>query len=164
MKVFSHAVVAIDGSKFKAMNSREHNFAVGKSGGIANRGMRASRVTWPSWIGLTVIQRCCRTLVPQLGDKLTKVGERMEVLDAIELQLKDTPDHQISLTDPDARSMTSTADMLTNPGRAQKLGPFKTPSTRKSAHVPARPHSRLPEACLKSLLYLLRRYFSPVMK
>ena len=30
MKVFSHAIVAIDGSKLKAVNSRDRNFTVGK--------------------------------------------------------------------------------------------------------------------------------------
>ena len=30
MKVFSHAIVAIDGSKLKAVNNRERNFTVGK--------------------------------------------------------------------------------------------------------------------------------------
>ena len=30
MKVLSHAIVAIDGSKLKAVNSRDRNFTVGK--------------------------------------------------------------------------------------------------------------------------------------
>lgn len=30
MKVFSHAIVAIDGSKLKAVNSRDRNFTAGK--------------------------------------------------------------------------------------------------------------------------------------
>ena len=45
--------------------------------------------------------------VPQLRDKLAKLHAQMEKLDEIEKQLEATPDHQISLTDPDARSMTS---------------------------------------------------------
>ena len=48
-----------------------------------------------------------RGCVLHLKDKLAKLREQMEKLDAIEWQLQDTPDHQISLTDPDARSMTS---------------------------------------------------------
>ena len=44
---------------------------------------------------------------PHLKDKLAKLRAQMEKLDAIEKQLEAAPDHQISLTDPDARSMTS---------------------------------------------------------
>jgi hypothetical protein len=42
-----------------------------------------------------------------LKDKLAKLRTQREKLDGIEKQLEDTPDHQMSLTDPDARSMTS---------------------------------------------------------
>lgn len=45
--------------------------------------------------------------VPHLKDKLAKLGAQMEKLDAIEKQLEATPDRQISLTDPDARSMAT---------------------------------------------------------
>jgi 4'-phosphopantetheinyl transferase EntD len=108
MKVFSHAVVAIDGSKLKTVNSRERNFTTGK--------IRARRELLEESVGryLAELDRADRDpallpegRVPHLKQKLAKVREQMEALDAIEQQLKDTADHQISLTDPDARSMTS---------------------------------------------------------
>ncbi len=108
MKVFSHVVVAIDGSKLKAVNSRERNFTAGK--------IKARREQLNESVAryLTEIDGADRDpvllpegRVPHLKDKLAKVREQMDALDVIEQQLKETPDHQISLTDPDARSMTS---------------------------------------------------------
>ena len=108
MKVFSHAVVAIDGSKLKAVNSRDRNFTAGK--------IKARRKQLDESVAryLAELDRADRdpTLlpegrVPHLKDKLAKLRAQMEKLDSIEKQLEDAPDHQISLTDPDARSMTS---------------------------------------------------------
>ncbi|WP_207551623.1 IS1182 family transposase, partial [Solilutibacter tolerans] len=108
MKVFSHAIVAIDGSKLKAVNSRDRNFTVGKIKGRRQQ-LEDSVARY-----LAELDRSDRdpTLlpegrVPQLRDKLAKLHAQMEKLDEIEKQLEATPDHQISLTDPDARSMTS---------------------------------------------------------
>lgn len=108
MKVFSHAVVAIDGSKLKAVNSRDSNFTVGK--------VKARRKQLDESVAryLAELDRADRDpallpegRVPHLKDKLAKLRWQMEKLDAIERQLQDAPDHQISLTDPDSRSMTS---------------------------------------------------------
>lgn len=108
MKVFSHAVVAIDGSKLKAVNSRDRNFTTGK--------IKARRKQLDESVAryLAELDRADRdpTLlpegrVPHLKDKLAKLRTQMEKLDGIEKQLEDASDHQISLTDPDARSMTS---------------------------------------------------------
>ena len=108
MKLFSHAIVAIDGSKLKAVNSRDRNFTVGKIKGRRQQ-LEDSVARY-----LAELDRSDRdpTLlpegrVPQLRDKLAKLHAQMEKLDEIEKQLEATPDHQISLTDPDARSMTS---------------------------------------------------------
>ena len=109
MKVFSHAVVAIDGSKLKAVNSRDRNFTAGK--------VKARRKQLDESVAryLAELDRADRDpsllpegRVPHLKDKLAKVREQMSQLDAIERQLEEVSDHQISLTDPDARSMTST--------------------------------------------------------
>jgi len=108
MKVFSHAVVAIDGSKLKAVNSRDRNFTAGK--------VKARQKQLEESVAryLAELDRADRdpTLlpegrVPHLKDKLAKLRQQMEKLDAIEQQLQDAPDHQISLTDPDARSMAT---------------------------------------------------------
>ena len=108
MKVFSHAIVAIDGSKLKAVNSRDRNFTAGK--------IKARRKQLDESVAryLAELDRADRDpallpegRVPHLKDKLAKLRAQMEKLDSIEKQLEGAPDHQISLTDPDARSMTS---------------------------------------------------------
>jgi len=108
MRVFSHAVVAIDGSKLKAVNSRDRNFTVGK---IKGRRKQLEESVARYLADLDRADRDPSLLpegrVPHLKDKLAKLGEQMAKLDAIEKQLQDEPDQQLSLTDPDARSMTS---------------------------------------------------------
>jgi transposase len=45
--------------------------------------------------------------VSQLKEKIAKVKEQVRKLRRIEQQLQEAPDHQVSLTDPDARSMAT---------------------------------------------------------
>ncbi|GEM_PF-893764 len=99
MKVFSHAVVAIDGSKFKAVNSRDRNFTVGK--------IKARRSQLDESVAryLAEMDRADRdpaqlpeARIPQLRDKLAKVREQMAALDRIEQELQEAPDSQISET------------------------------------------------------------------
>ena len=108
MKVFSHAVVAIDGSKLKAVNSRDRNFTVGK---VKGRRKQLEESVARYLAELDRADRDATLLpegrVPHLKDKLAKLRVQMDKLDTIERQLLDAPDHQISLTDPDARSMAS---------------------------------------------------------
>ena len=108
MKVFSHAIVAIDGSKLKAVNSRDRNFTVGKIKGRRKQ-LEDSVARY-----LAELDRADRDpallpegRVPHLKDKLAKLHAQMEKLDSIEKELEASPDRQISMTDPDARSMTS---------------------------------------------------------
>ena len=108
MKVFSHAVVAIDGSKLKAVNSRDRNFTVGK---VKGRRKQLEESVARYLAELDRADRDATLLpegrVPHLKDKLAKLRVQMDKLDTIERQLLDAPDPQISLTDPDARSMAS---------------------------------------------------------
>ena len=46
LKLFSQAIVAIDSSKFKAVNSRDRNFTPGKIDAASGRSKRASSATW----------------------------------------------------------------------------------------------------------------------
>lgn len=107
MKVFSHAIVAIDGSKLKAVNSRDRNFTAGK---IMGRRKQLDESVARYLAELDRADRDASLLpegrVPNLKRKLATLPEQMNKLDAIERNLLDAPDHQISLTDPDALSMT----------------------------------------------------------
>ena len=104
--LFEEATVAIDGSKFKAVNNRDKNFT--------ERKLQARRQQLDESVQryLTEPDRADRdpslvteARVEHLKDKLARVKEQMGALRQIAQQLNESPDQQISLTDPDARSM-----------------------------------------------------------
>jgi hypothetical protein len=106
--LFEQALVAIDGSKFKAVNNRDRNFTPRK--------LEARKQQLETSVEryLAEFDRADRdpALVPeerveQLKEKIAKVRAQMQVLDAIDGQLAASPDGQVSLTDPDARSMAT---------------------------------------------------------
>jgi transposase len=108
MKLFSEAVVAIDGSKFKAVNNRDKNFTARK--------LKARMQQLEESIAryMTELDRADRdpSLVTEaraehLQEKMKTVKQQMRQLRQIDKQLAAAPDGQISLTDPDARSMAT---------------------------------------------------------
>jgi transposase len=108
LKLFVDATVAIDGSKFKAVNNRDKNFT--------DRKLEARVEQLEQSIAryMDELDRADRepTSVPEgrvahLHEKISKVREHMRKLREIEVQMKASPDGQISLTDPDARSMAT---------------------------------------------------------
>lgn len=104
--LFSEALVAIDGSKFKAVNHRDRNFTSAK----LQRRMEEIEASIQRYLtALDTADRQEPTIAQakteRLQDKIAALKERMKVLKDIEVQLHQTPDKQISLTDPDARSM-----------------------------------------------------------
>src|SRR6476659_7028844 len=109
LKLFSQAVVAVDGSKFKAVNARDRNFTPGKVQ------KRQEQIEESIKRYLDALDTADRTQVPaefqgkaeHLQDKLRTMREQMRRMQGIEQQLKQEPDGQLSLTDPDARSMAT---------------------------------------------------------
>lgn len=108
LNLFAQSSVAIDGSKFKAVNNRDKNFTPHK--------LRARRQQLEESIAryLAELDRADRdpTLVPasrvaQLKEKIAAVKAHVRHLAKIDKQLLQAPDHQVSLTDPDARSMAT---------------------------------------------------------
>jgi transposase len=106
--LFSEAVVAVDGSKFKAVNNRDKNFTPHK----LKARMRQLEESIARY--LAELDRADRdaTLVPasrvsQLKEKIATVKAQMAKLLDVERQLLLAPDQQVSLTDPDARSMAT---------------------------------------------------------
>jgi len=109
LNLLAEASVAIDGSKFKAVNSRENNFTRAKMKRrmeqieeSVNRylhQMDSADRQEPSLARTTKTER--------LEDKVAKLQEEMQRLEKLEAQMLETPDQQISLTDPDARSMAT---------------------------------------------------------
>jgi transposase len=108
LKLFSQAAVAIDGSKFKAVNSRERNYTEGK---IARRereieaniqryldALDTNDRTLPNdWLAKTA----------RLSVKVHELQQKMKELHSMRKQLRSASDGQVSLTDPDARAMTT---------------------------------------------------------
>src|SRR6478736_3372238 len=109
MGLFAEAGVAIDGSKFKAVNNRDKNFTRAKM----QRRMAQIEESVARYLHqLDSADRqepslASTTKSTRLKEKLAKLEEEMQRLKALDMQMLATPDQQISLTDPDARSMAT---------------------------------------------------------
>jgi transposase len=104
--LFAEALVAIDGSKFKAVNNRDRNFTSAK----LQRRMEEIESSIGRYLAaLDTADRqepsVAQARTERLHDKIAALKAQMRALKQIEEQLEATPDKQISLTDPDARSM-----------------------------------------------------------
>ena len=109
MGLLSKASVAIDGSKFKAVNNRDKNYTVGK---IERRRtqLEGSVARYLAQLDTADLQDPSETVTlkkAHLKEKLEKLKSETEKLQAIEKQVLASPDKQISLTDPDSRSMAT---------------------------------------------------------
>jgi hypothetical protein len=109
MGLLATASVAIDGSKFKAVNNRDKNFTRAK---IERRRaqLEQSVARYLSQLDTADRQEPSEGLavkVTRLKEKLTKLKEQMSKLAVYEKQMLAVPDQQLSLTDPDSRSMAT---------------------------------------------------------
>jgi transposase len=109
MGLLATASVAIDGSKFKAVNNRDKNFTRAK---VERRRaqLEESVARYLSQLDTADRQEPTEALaakVTRLTEKLTKLKEEMGKLAVYEKQMLASPDQQISLTDPDSRSMAT---------------------------------------------------------
>ena len=109
MGLLTKASVAIDGSKFKAVNNRDRNFTRAK---VERRRAQLEESVAPNLSQLDTADRQepSETLAlktTRLKEKLAKLEIEMRRLAAIEKQMLASPDQQISLTDPDSRSMAT---------------------------------------------------------
>ena len=103
--------VAIDGSKFKAVNNRDRNFTKGK---IASRLAHLEADVARYIDEMVRIDRQeegeIRTeKLAHLARRHGRIRQEIQRLKAMEEALADAPDGQISLTDPDARAMATSA-------------------------------------------------------
>ena len=109
MGLLATASVAIDGSKFKAVNNRDKNFTRAK---VERRRaqLEESVARYLSQLDTADRQEPSEALAAKtthLKEKLAKLKEEMERLKTLEAQMLAAPDQQISLTDPDSRSMAT---------------------------------------------------------
>jgi transposase len=107
--LLSAASVAIDGSKFKAVNNRDQNFTRAK---VDRRRAQIEESVARYLQQLDTADRqepseALTAKTTRLKEKIARLGQEMQRLAAIERQMLASPDQQISLTDPDARSMAT---------------------------------------------------------
>jgi transposase len=103
------ASVAVDGSKFKAVNNRDRNFTEAK---MQRRMAQIEKSVARYLDQLDSADRQepsdARLMkVTRLNEKIAKLREEMRRLEALEARRQAAPDGQISLTDPDSRSMAT---------------------------------------------------------
>jgi transposase len=109
MGLLTTASVAIDGSKFKAVNTRDKNFTRGK---VERRRaqLEESVARYLAQLDTADRQEPSEELAAKtahLREKLVKLEGEMQRLAAMEKSMLASPDQQISLTDPDSRSMAT---------------------------------------------------------
>ena len=109
MGLLNGASVAIDGSKFKAVNTRDKNFTRGK---VERRRTQLEESVARYLAQLDTADRhepseALASKTTHLKEKLAKLEEETAKLAAYERRMLAAPDQQISLTDPDSRSMAT---------------------------------------------------------
>lgn len=109
--LFANAIVAIDGSKFKAVNAHDRNFTRGK---VEKRLAQIDQCIERYLTALDTADRQTPEIAEArstpLKEKIETMKFQMEKLKQIQEQLEQEPTGQVSLTDSDARAMaTSTS-------------------------------------------------------
>jgi len=108
LDLFAHAVAAIDGSKFKAVNARDKNFTKAK---LKKRMEQVEASIERYMAALETADRqegeAAQAKSVRLKEKIAALREQMQAFKALEPAVIAAPDQQISLSDPDARSMAT---------------------------------------------------------
>lgn len=107
LDLFSQKLIAVDGSKFKANNNRDKNFTPAK---VKRRVEEIEKSIERYLARLDRVDKTEPTADQQsqkLQDKIASLKKEVERLKGLEQEVLQHPDKQISLTDPDARSMRS---------------------------------------------------------
>jgi transposase len=108
LDLFAHAVAAIDGSKFKAVNARDKNFT---RASIQRRMEQVEASIERYMAALETADRqegeLARAKSVRLQEKIAALRDQMRAFKVLEAEVHAAPDQQISLTDPDARAMAT---------------------------------------------------------
>ncbi|HJL52826.1 MAG TPA: IS1182 family transposase [Arenicellales bacterium] len=109
LDLFADAFVAIDGSKFKAVNNWDRNYTRAKVKGLLHD-VDASIERYLSEIAKADQQEssAVQNKTERLEAKVAKLKKEMSRLKKLEVEVFAAPGQQISQTDPDARSMATT--------------------------------------------------------
>jgi transposase len=109
LELFAGASVVIDGSKFKAVNNRDKNFT------RAKMERRLAQIEESVGRYLDQLDSADRqepseareTKTTRLREKIAKLKEEVRCLHGLKARMLAAPDQQISLIDPDSRSMAT---------------------------------------------------------
>ncbi len=100
--------VAVDGSRFKAVNTRDRNYT---PNAVRRRIEQVEESIQRYLEMLDTADRqedeMAEVRATRLSERIDKLRERMHELKAMEQAVAEAPDGQISLTDPDARAMAT---------------------------------------------------------
>ena len=108
LSLFTRAVAAIDGAKFKAVNARERNFTRGKlKRRIGQVEASIERYLQSLDVADLLEGEIAETKATRLKEKVIAMKSKLKQLKDREAEVLATPDQQISLTDPDARAMAT---------------------------------------------------------
>ena len=107
LRLFSGVLVAIDGSKFKAVNSRDNNYTA-KS---VKRRLKNTQENIDRYLAkLDDVDaeepEIREVTAKELNKKIASMEAKMAELKARQQEVAEHPDKQVSTTDPDCRSMT----------------------------------------------------------
>lgn len=104
--MFGGELVAIDGSKFKAVNSRHRNFTERRLKGTIQRlDEKIERYLGELDTNDEQESESYKPTAEELREKIEALKKRKREYEALQGQLEESGEKQISLTDPDARSM-----------------------------------------------------------
>ena len=106
LNLLSDTLVAIDGSKFKAVNGRDKNYTRAKMKRRLQE-LEASIERYLARLATADATEPPGDDAKTLNDKVAGLREEMQRLKKLEVRMLEAPDQQLSLTDPDARSMNA---------------------------------------------------------
>jgi len=106
LELFSATLVAIDGSKFKAVNSRDKNFTR-RSVKLRIKKTKANIDRYLAKLDAAdkAEPEIAEVTATELKQKIASMEAKMDELKAYEVEVLANPDKQVSVTDPDSRSM-----------------------------------------------------------
>lgn len=106
LDLFSQAIVAIDGSKFKAVNNRDKNFTSAKMERCKHQ-IEDSINRYLEALDTADQEEptAAQAKTVRLEEKIAALKKRLQELNELDVKMQAAPDKQLSLTDPDARSM-----------------------------------------------------------
>jgi len=106
LELFSATLVAIDGSKFKAVNSRDKNFTR-RSVKLRIKKTQANIDRYLAKLDTADKEEpeIAEVTATELKQKITSMEAKMDELQGYEAEVEAHPDKQVSVTDPDSRSM-----------------------------------------------------------